>query len=494
MKNPIKKLAGETAVYGLSSILGRILNYLLVIIHTKVFVPDAYGIVTELYSYVAILMVLFTFGMETTYFRFTTRDKDPDIYKIASSWILVVSFISAGMIYLNAANIESWLSIENSATYIQWLAIILFLDAFMAIPFAKLRIENRPFKFALAKLTMIFITIGLNVFFLTILPDIVNGQLMTGLQSVAQKFYDPGLGIGYIFLANLIGSAAVYLVLIKEVLQTRMNFDIKKLSPMLIYAIPILITGLAGMLNENLDKVLFRNLLPNEFYPGRSSQDALGIYGAAFKLSIFMMLGIQAFRYAAEPFFFSQSQDQNSKTLFARVLHYFVLVCLVILVLVSLNVELIGKIFLQKPEYWEALYIVPVLLIGKLLFGIYVNISIWFKITDKTIYGTYFSIAGVIATFFSNILLVPWLGYMGAAIASIVCYLLMTLLCYSYGQRIYPIPYHFTPLIIHFTIAVAIVTILFLLQLPWYLNLGASLVYSLFIYFIELRKYPGESI
>jgi len=482
LRDSIKKLAGETAIYGLSSILGRILNYLLVIIHTRVFLPEAFGVVTELYSYVAIFMVLFTFGMETTFFRFTTRDKDPDIYKIATSWVLIVSFFMAGMIYLNASELESWLGIDNSAQYIKWLSIILFLDSFITIPFAKLRIENKPWKFAIAKLVMILLTVGLNIFFLTILPGLAEHN------SAMAEFYDPTMGIGYIFLANLIGSASVYIILIRELFSIKLKLDLVKLKPMLIYAFPILLTGFAGMLNENLDKILFRNLFPSE--SGVLGQDALGIYGAAFKLSIFMMLGIQAFRYAAEPFFFNRTEQKDSKELFAKVLHYFVIVCLMVFVLVSLNVDLIGQIFLKKPQFWEALYVVPVLLLAKLIFGIYVNLSIWFKITDKTIFGTYFSLAGVAITIIFNLLLVPLIGYMGAALASLACYSTMTLLCYLQGQKHYPIPYKLKPILIHIILAGLYVALLFPFDLSWWINMLASVTYVLIIFLWEFRKKP----
>ena len=480
MRDSIKKLAGETAIYGLSSILGRILNYLLVIVHTRVFLPDAYGVVTELYSYVAILMVIFTFGMETTFFRFTTRDKDPDIYKVASSWVMIISFFMAGAIYLNASFLEGWLQIPDSSQYIRWLALILFLDSFIAIPFAKLRIENRPWKFAIAKLVMILLTVGLNLFFLLGLPHLAETGSSLG------QYYDPEIGVGYIFLANLIGSASVYIILIRELFSLRLKLDPAKLGPMLLYATPILLTGLAGMLNENLDKILFRRLFPSDI--GINEQDALGIYGAAFKLSIFMMLGIQAFRYAAEPFFFNKSEEKDSRELFARVLHYFVLVCLVIFVGVSLNVELIGKIFLRKPEFWQALYIVPVLLLAKLLFGIYVNLSIWFKITDRTIFGTYFSLAGVVITVVFNLLLVPRMGFMGAALASLACYATMALLCYVKGQKEYPIPYKMGPIFLHILVASAWVGLVYFWSPGTWVSLFLSVIYLGIIYLWEFKN------
>ncbi len=447
----LKRLAGDTAIYGISSILGKSINYLLVMLHTAVFLREELGVFTYLYAYVAFLNIVYTFGMETAFFRFINKSKNLSAYNTATSLVVTISTVISGLIYFQADSIAGLINFPDTGHLVEWIAIILWIDGIMAIPFALLRQQNKAKLFATVKVGNILLNVGLQLFFLLALP------IMSQNEGFGSTWYYPELGIGYIVLANLIANAMYFPMLWKYILKIRIRFNWSQLKPMLIYAFPIVIMGLAGMINEMLDKILIEHLLPDTFYEDMDSTGAIGVYGQIFKLSIFMMLAIQAFRYAGEPFFFNNAEDKNAPELFARVMHYFVIVSLVILLLVSLNLNLLAVIFLRKPEFRVALYIVPILLYGKLFYGIYVNLNVWFKLTDKTIYGTYFSIIGAIVTVIGNLLLIPIIGFTGCAIASVLCYATMCIICYAKGRKHYPIPYNFGKLLPYFIISIVLV-------------------------------------
>lgn len=455
--NPLKRLAGETAIYGISSIVGRVLNYLLVPLYTTVFQAGDYGVITKLYAYVAFLNIVYTYGMETAFFRFASRGDLHSTYQQCSSLILFTSTIFSGALLLGAQSVADHLGIPHQKHLVQFLAGILFIDAISAIPFARLRLENKALTFALAKLGAIAFTISLNLVFLW-LPHLVHQNgLFPRLESVITHFINPEFGVGYVFLSNLLGNALIILILNKYFLQIGPRLSWPKIRPLLLYGLPLFLMGLAGIANEQADKLMIPGLLPEDFYPGRSGMEALGIYGASFKLSIFMLLAIQAFRYAGEPFFFSNADNKQAPELFARVMYYFVVVCVFILLAVSLNVELLGNVFLRQASYREALYLVPILLFGKLLFGIYINLSVWFKLADKTLAGTYTSIIGALVTVGANWLLIPVIGYTGSAIASVICYGMMSLICWLWGRKYFPIPYRWGSILAHLMLAVILI-------------------------------------
>jgi O-antigen/teichoic acid export membrane protein len=320
-------------------------------------------------------------------------------------------------------------------------ALILGLDALSAIPFARLRLENKARKFAGIKLAGIVLNVALNLFFIVLCPAVLSGKWLTGLQPLVARVYDPNMGIGYVFLSNLVASGLTLLLLGRELLDFRFKLNFDFLKPLLQYAYPLMLMGLAGMVNETLDRILLPKWLPDNFYPGQSSLTAVGIYGACYKLSIFMQLVIQAFKYAAEPFFFSQSTEKNSPATFAMIMKWFTLCCAVIFVGISLNVEDIAGKFLKRPEYLQGIAVVPVLLLANLFLGVYYNLSVWFKLTDKTYFGTYIGAGGAVLTIVLNFLLIPVLGYMGSALATLACYFMMAVLCWQLGERHFPVPY-----------------------------------------------------
>jgi O-antigen/teichoic acid export membrane protein len=439
----LKKLAGETAMYGVSSIMGRLLNYALVPLHTAVFArPAEMSIIVELYAYVAFFNVLFTYGMETAFFRFASKTADRKYYNTALSSILISSTLLSGSFILFSSEIASLLGYPQQGYIISWLAIILAIDAIVAIPFAQLRLEKKAAAFVKARIINIVINVALNFFFLWFCRNIYEEKWLVFLKPVIAPIYNPDLGVGYIVLANLIANAAFFLLLYRSFTQFRFTVRKDDIKSMLIYGYPILIMGLAGITNQMFDRTMLEKLLPQGFYDNLTSKDALGIYGNCYKLSIFMSLAIQAFRYAAEPFFFSQSEDKNSPHMFSDVMKWFIIVCALIWLGVSVNLDIIGQLFLRSPLYRTGLAVVPVLLLANLFLGVYYNLSIWFKLSDRTHFGTWITMVGAFISIAGNILLIPVLGYMGCAYTFLLSCFVMCLTCYMLGNKYYPIPYN----------------------------------------------------
>lgn len=492
----IKKLAGQTAYYGISSILGRVLNFLLLPIWTDRLVRSEYGAVTELYAYVALCLIVYTFGMETAFFRFSNKTNAKEAYNSTATAVLSTSAFFSALIYLLSDQIANALGNGVEQQYVQYMAAILFIDGLIAIPFAKLRLEQKALKFALIKVSVISTTIILNLLFIMVLPDISAGKYLIGLQETVNKFYNPSLGIGYIFIANLLANLLYLPLLWKQLLQIKLSIHWSTFKPMLVYALPIFLMGLGGMFNEQGYALILKHVFPEDL--GISGDDALGVFSGAFKLSVVMMLGIQAFRYAAEPFFFSHAENKEAPALFARIMHYFVVFNIVVLVAVALNTELIGDVFLRNDTYKEALFVLPILLIAKLLYGVYVNLSVWFKLTDKTIYGTYYALIGAIITLLGNLLLIKEIGYYGSAVTALVCYGVMSLLCYLKGKKTFPIPYNFKPLFGYLIIAILIIYGVDLIKLDTkWLSYGVKLlitaVFTGTMFFLEGRKIKYKS-
>lgn len=493
----IKKLAGQTAYYGISSILGRVLNFLLLPIWTSRLVTSELGAVTESYAYVALCLVVYTFGMETAFFRFSSKEKSIKVYHSTATAVLTLSTLFSVIIFLCSGQIAELLGGGVRQEYVQYIAAILFIDGVVAIPFAKLRQEQKALKFALIKTGVISITIILNLLFIVVLPDIYNGEYMLGMQDWVRRVYNPDYGIGYIFLANLSANALYLPLLWKEFIQIRLALHWSTFKPMLHYAWPIFLMGLGGMFNEQGYAIILKNVAAADL--ASTPEDALGIFSSAFKLSVIMMLGIQAFRYAAEPFFFSHADNKEAPALFGRIMHYFVSFNIVVLVAVAININLISDIFLRDDAYKQALFVLPILLIAKLFYGIYVNLSVWFKLKDKTIYGTYYALAGAIITLVGNILLIKPLGYYGSALTALVCYGVMSLLCYSKGRKEFPIPYNFKPLFAYLGVAIAVVygSDLIVIENRWIeyaVDILITLAFTLGMYLLEGRNIQYKPI
>lgn len=435
----LKKLAGQTAIYGLSSILGRSINFLLIIVYTTYLNTEDLGAFTGIYALIGFLNIVFTYGMETAFFRYSTgKNLDPTkVYHTTQSLLITSTLILGSAFYLAAPWLAEVMQYPGQAYLFRWTALILSFDAILAIPFAKLRLENRAVAFAGAKLINILLNVFFNLLLIVWIPSWVeNGRLGTDFIG-----YRPDWGVEYILLANLLANGLIIPYVWWRAGFFRFTLEKEIIKPMWNYSLPLLFMGLAGVTNELVSRLLFEYVLPENYFPGVTSREAAGIFGANFKLAILMNLVIQAFKYAAEPFFFKQSTDKNSPQLYARVMHAFVIFCTVLMVAISVNLTWIGPLFLKGETYASGFYIVPILLMGYLLLGVYFNLSIWFKVTDKTQYSFWITLIGALVSVAVIIFLVPVWGFLGGALSTLSCYLVMTVICYVFGQKFYRIPY-----------------------------------------------------
>ncbi|MEL6539457.1 MAG: oligosaccharide flippase family protein [Bacteroidota bacterium] len=436
----IQQLGSESVLYGFSSIVGRVLNYLLVPFYTSVFSPAEYGTVTVWYAYAAFLQVLYTYGMETTYFRFAARGEAQYFYA-ATSLLIVTSSLFSGILALLAAPIAQGLGHPGTTHYVYYFAAILSVDAVMVVPLARLRLQQQALLFVGIKLLQILLNVFLNLVWLYGLPHIYAGEWWPQLQPWIAQWYDPAHRVAYVFRANLVANAATIPLVAQAMYPFKWCLSWQYIRPILRYALPLFLMGLAGTANEMFSRAALQHWLPADFYPGQSNAAILGIFGACYKLSIFMSLGIQAFRYAAEPFFFAQAKNRQAPALFSLVMYWFVVVGCFVLLATSINLELLGYLLLRRGDYHMALPTVPYLLLAHLLLGIYYNLSIWFKITDQVYYGIAITSLGAVITVVGNMLLIPSAGYWGSVWATLASYTTMSGVCYYWGQRRYPIPY-----------------------------------------------------
>ena len=470
--NSFKKLASDTAIYGASSIIGRFLNWWLVPYYSFMFLPEEYGVVTNMYAYVAFFLVLLTYGMETSYFRYASKSKNPEeVYSTSMISLFFTSFSFVLLAIVFQHEIASLINYPDHPEYIWWFALILSIDAFTAIPFARLRLNNRPIKFAFIKFVFIGFNIAFNLFFISLCPKI----LQHNPDSFIRLIYSEDIGVGYVFISNLLASLITLILLIPEIFRISFTFNKKLLRQMLSYGFPILIVGLTGMINQNIDKILIPFLIPENQDP----MFQLGVYGANYKLAVLMNMFIQAFRYAFEPFFFAQSGEKDDTLMYAMVMKYFVIFGLLIFLGMMLYIDVV-KIIIDK-EYHEGLKVIPLVLMANLFYGIYFTQSLWYKLTDKTRYGAYIAIIGAIITLIMNILLIPVMGYMGSAIAVFTCFLVMVIISYFMGKKFYPVPYDLKQIGIYFLIA----TVLYLLSV-YTSDLSGFIKYSVHTLFLSV--------
>lgn len=442
MENPIRKLASQTAVYGLSSIIGRLVNYLLTPLYTYYFLPEAYGTVVELYTYTSFLIVLLTYGMETAFFRYSEDGNNSD--KVFSSGLLLLIFTTSAFVLiclLFRQHIANALHYTEHPEYISWFTWIVAIDIITALPFSYLRKNNEALRFAMIRLGGIAINVSLNLFFIVYCPN----HFPKG-----SWFYDPSAGIGYIFLSNLISSIFTMLLLLPFFGKIRDGIDSSILKKMVFYGIPLLFAGLAGMINETMDRLLLKYLLPES---GKALEQ-IGIYGACYKISIIMTLFVQTFRYAAEPFYFSHKDKPDAPEMYARIMNYFVIICAYIFLVTLVFLDII-KLFIGEA-YRSGLHIVPLLLLANMFLGIFNNLSIWYKLSGKTYHGAILTGIGALLTILSNIILIPLMGYIGAAYATLICYFSIMILSWFYGRKYLPIPYQKGKFILYTSTAVGL--------------------------------------
>lgn len=456
----LRKLAGQTAIYGLSSIVARFLNFLLVPLYTSKFVfePAEYGVVTSLYSWTALLNVLLTFGMETTFFRFASRSPSPSekgpgdeghnatLYSTAT-WGLffpALAFMLLGGVF--SENLANALHFEAYASSVLMLMLIIGMDAITAIPMARLRQQGRPWKYAFINLLSVGVNIALSLFFLLYCMKRYN---MGESNALIDAVYNPTFGVGYVFAINLVSTAVRLLVLLPSWPSLK-AVDKDLLRAMAAFGAPLMIAGLAGMVNETADRVILKYLLAADI-----ADSEIGIYGACYKLAVLITLFIQAFRMGAEPFFFSHAREKNSKETFARIMNIFVAVCMAAFLVVMLFLDLF-KWFIPNPAFHVGLRVVPILMLANVFLGIYYNQSVWYKLTDRPRVGSTISLFGALITIVLLFALIPHFGYMGAAWTTLICYASMAIISYTWGQRHYPIPYNVTRILLYMAGAVVL--------------------------------------
>ena len=432
MANPIKKLAGDTVIYGLGTMVPRLLNYLLVPFYTiLVFNKSEYGQITELYAYVAILLVLLTYGMETAFFRYANKNGNANsVYNTALTSILATALLFLVIVFFFLSDISSAIRYSGHNEYILMIAIIVAIDAFTALPFAWLRFKENAKRFSIIRIVSVSINISFNILFLVALPKWFPEQ--TG----SLHFFDEGNKIIFVFVANLIGSLSTVFMLWKELRIFKISIDKPLLKKLLDYGLPVLIIGLAGMINEVADKILLKYYLPNP----ETAIEQIGVYGASYKLAILMMLFIQMFRYAAEPFFFAEEKKKDAKKNYAKVMDWFVIFTLFIFLSVTLYLD-VFKYFIG-PEFWAGLAIVPIVLAAKLFLGVFYNLSVWYKLTNKTLYGAAIAVFGAGLTIALNIIFIPKYGYIASAWANFACYFSMMLISWIWGRWVYKVNYN----------------------------------------------------
>lgn len=480
----IRKLAGQTAIYGLGTIVPRFLNYaLLTPFYTRIFKTGEYGIVTELYAYMVVLLVILTYGMETGYFRFASKENDPKkVYSTAMSSILITCGLFILAIILFNQQIANIMKYSDNKEYIIFFSLIIAIDACTAIPFAKMRREERGFRFALIKLINVVVIIGLALFFYVLAPKIYSKDP----NSVIKLIYSPEIGVGYVFIANLAGSIITLVILLPEILGIKLRLDTVLWRKMLRYSYPLLIAGLAGTINDVVDKMVLKHLLPDQ----DTAMNQLGIYGANYKIGVIMALFVQMFRYAFEPFLFESSENKNARRIYALVMKYFVLFGLFIFLGVTFYLDIIVNLLLgEKFIVSSGLEVVPIILIGYLLYGIFVNLSVWYKINELTKFGAIITGIGALITVIINVSLVPVYGYHASAWAHIACYLTMVILSYYIGRKYYKIPYETGKIVIYFVIALAMYWLTQIIKAEKELiNIAVNTLFLALFIFIIIRK------
>ncbi|MBR7154548.1 MAG: lipopolysaccharide biosynthesis protein [Paludibacteraceae bacterium] len=470
----MKSLAKDTAIYGLSSIIGKFLNYLLVPLYTYALARTAdYGIVTNIYAWTALLLVLLTYGMETGFFRFANRE-DYDartVYKTAYIALLISSALFTMLVIIFHQPVANVLGYPDHAEFVEMMFATVAIDAFACIPFAYLRYQKRPIVFAALKLLFVLLNIGFNLLFLVIL----------GKNDVF-----------YVFLSNILATTIQTLCLLPMTMPKGGHFDAKVLRAMLRYSLPLLVLGVAGIMNQTLDRILFPYL-----YSGADAQAQLGIYGACFKVAMVMMMFTQAFRYAYEPFVFAKHKDRQSAEAYADAMKYYIIFSYLILLVVIFYLDIFRYII--SSAYWEGLKIVPVVLWTYVFQGIYFNLSFWYKLTDETKWGAYFSLIGLVITLVLQIVGVPLIGYWASCGSSLVCYFVIMLLSYCIGQKEAPIPYDLQRIGSYTALTLGLLAVYYALRLYFISNMWGlmgigTVLIGIYLFILTRKDFPIQDV
>lgn len=433
----IKKLANQTIWYGVPTIASRFLGYLMNLSLPLFFAqPATTADLTQIYAMIPFLNVLFTYGLETAYFRFIKEEDPNQLYSTLSISLLGSTLLFSTILWLCKDPILYWANLEAQPAFMNWMIGILFFDTISTLAFARLRQENRPRKYAAVRLSSVLVNFATVLVFIGWIPQHVQANPSSPLRF----FTEQNIGIGYYLIGNLAGSVLTFLLLFSEFRKIKWDFRIALLKKVLHYTYPLIIVGMGGMVNDMLSRLIYQHVVD---LPVEAAKHELAIFGNIYRLAVLITIMIQAFRMAAEPFFFKQKGEENAQKIYARVMKFFVIACSFMLLFISLFIEVFEWFFvaINKPLWTQGLQIVPLLALGNIFLGIYYNLSIWYKLTDRNNYGALITVGGAIITIFLNIALIPSLHYLGAAIATFLCYLFMMLVSYYLGQKFYPVPY-----------------------------------------------------
>ena len=439
------QLFKQTFIYGIATVFPRIISVLLVRIHTDKSViseVSEFGNLSLIFSYIILFNVILSYGLETSFFRFYNLEKNKnDVVNTSSVSLIFTTIIFVALFGIFKSNISLLTGIDTG--YLSIIVWILAFDVLTVIPFAYLRLKGKAIKYSYIKIANVLVYFSLNIFLLIFLKDLANDN------TFLRKIYIENFEVSYIFIANLFASLTSLLLLIPFYFKINYRANFRLLKKMLFYAFPILISGLAYTINETFDKILLDFLLPESI-----AKTEIGMYSACYKLAVFMTLFSVAYKLAVEPFFFSEAEKLNPKKNYALVLETYVIIGSSILVLVVVSLDLLKVVFIGDQEYWKAMKIVPIILLANFCLGIYQNLSVWYKVTDRTRFGAYISIVGALFTLIINIILIPIYGYLGSAFATLVAYLTMSVLSYFMGQKYYPIPYNNFKILFYISVAV----------------------------------------
>ncbi len=477
----VRKLAGETAVYGITHTLGRLINFLLVPFYIKLFTVAEYGVVNTYYSVAGFAMVVLMYGMETAFFNFSREEKPEKVFSTGQRSLLVTTLFIVLIGLLFQQQVANFLEHPEQTVFVRIFIFIVAFEALSNLPLAWLRLNKRPMRFGAVRIINILVNVGCNLLFLLVFPWLES-------KGYSIPMYNPNFGIGYIFVSNLLASIVMFLLLLPEWKGITEGFDKELWNKMWKYGRPLVIIGLAGIVNEMIDRILLLKLLP------RSIADyEIGVYSAFYKLSMFMTIFVQSFRFAAEPFFFEQSKGEEPKKIYAKVMHYFVIALSGIFLTTLVFLNQIGPLLITKKEYWEhpsALYLTPILLMANLFLGVMYNLNIWYKLNDKMYLGMRISIAGALGTILLNVVLIPLIGIVGSALATLLVYFSMAVGSYLLGQKHYRVPYNLRIIIFYLVLSVVLYFIFMIVSryLDSYellLGIFTLLIFGAIVYYIE---------
>ena len=475
----IKKLAGQTLWYGVPTIASRFLGYLMnMALPFFIAMPEKTADLVQVYTIIPFLNVLYAYGLETAYFRFSQTHDKQKLYNTLSLSLLFSSIFFTVILLLCKDSLINATDLNQHPDYMLWMIAIIAVDNLNTLPFAKLRQENRPKRYAFARVAGILINVFVVIFFMAIIPKI----LQSNPDSFLRLIYNKDFGLGYYLLGNLCGSLFTLVVLSKEIRQVKIRFDFKLWKEVMRYSAPLIIVGLGGMVNDVLSRLIYRHVVD---LPRQQADHELGIFANIFRIALLITIMIQAFRMAAEPFFFNKSKDENAQKTYARVMKFFVIACCFMFLFIGLFLDAFRWIFITfaNPRWAEGMEVVPLLALGNIFLGIYYNLSVWYKLTNKNMYGALITIGGAIITIVLNIILIPKLHYTGAAIATFSCYLFMMLASYLLGQKYYPVPYPVKKMMAY----LSMVVLFYFIHLGLVAFISQSLLFSLgtgFVLFI----------